>query len=385
MELEFLNSENILSPEEVDNMFLEDNEEKQESPTEPQGENKEEQKKEEQKTTEVKAEELFAEPESVGSESDDSQESEEDAKSNKANSSQKNFFSSIAEALVDEGIFPDLDDNTISNIKSPEDFKDMIEAQIKAGLDAKQQRVNEALDAGLESNTIKQYEGAIDYLDSISDEIISEEGNKGEELRKQLIYQDYINRGFSKQRASREVQKSIENGTDIEDAKDALQSNKEFFKAQYDDAVNQGKEAQKAQMENLKKQAEELKTSILNDKNFFGDLAVDNKTRQTIFDNISKPTYKDPESGRLLTAIQKYEKEHKVEFLKNLSLVFTLTDGFKNIDGLVKNKVRKETKKSLRELEHTINNTSRNADGSFRFMSGSGGDDSFSDKWELDI
>lgn len=106
-----------------------------------------------------------------------------------------------------------------------------------------------------------------------------------------------------------------------------------------------------------------------------------------MFDVISKPIYKDPDTGELFTAIQKYEMDNRTEFLKNLGLIFTLTDGFKNLDGLVKNKVRKEVKKGLKELEHTLNNTARTSDGNLRFVSGIDEDpESFIGKgWEIDI
>ena len=55
-------------------------------------------------------------------------------------------------------------------------------------------------------------------------------------------------------------------------------------------------------------------------------------------------------------------------------MVFTLTDGFKNFDGLIKNKVRKELNKGIKELEHTINNTSRTTSGSLNFVSGASED-----------
>jgi hypothetical protein len=98
-----------------------------------------------------------------------------------------------------------------------------------------------------------------------------------------------------------------------------------------------------------------------------------------------KPIYTDPETGEKLTAIQKYESENKTDFLKNIGLVYVLTDGFKKLDGLVQGKVKKEMKKGLRELEHTLNGTSRNS-GNLRFISGVGGDpDSKSTKWDIDI
>jgi hypothetical protein len=37
--------------------------------------------------------------------------------------------------LTEEGIFPDLDDDIISKVETPEDFRDLIDKQIQAGLD----------------------------------------------------------------------------------------------------------------------------------------------------------------------------------------------------------------------------------------------------------
>ena len=86
-----------------------------------------------------------------------------------------------------------------------------------------------------------------------------------------------------------------------------------------------------------------------------------------------------------LTPIQKYELENKTEFMKYLGLIFTLTDGFKNLDTLVKGKVRKEVKKGFRELENTLNNTTRNSDGSLRFVSGVDPESFIGKGWNLDI
>jgi hypothetical protein len=79
--------------------------------------------------------------------------------------------------------------------------------------------------------------------------------------------------------------------------------------------------------------------------------------------------------------------ENGTDFLKNVGLLFTLTDGFKNLDGLVKGKVRKEVKKGLRELENTLNNTARTSDGNLKYVSGADEDpESFIGKgWKLDV
>ena len=375
-----LSLDNILTDSEIENLFV-DEEPEQDSTSEDVTENKEDKSKEDkEETTEVDVDSLFTEPESVGSE--DTKE-KEDTDSDKGSTSPK-FYSSIAKAFAEEGIFPDLDEETISKVNTPEELRDLVEKQIKAGLDERQKRIDEALGVGVEPDTIKQYEGALNYLDSLNDEAITAETDEGEKLRKQLIYQDFINRGYSKERASREVKKSIAGGTDIEDAKEALKSNKDFFKSKYDGIIEDARKEEEAEVAKRKEQAEKLKASILTDKKVFGEIEVDKATRQKIYDNIAKPVYKDPETGEMLTTIQKYEMEHRTEFLKNLSLVFTLTDGFKNLDGLVKGKVRKEVKKGFRELENTLNNTSRTSDGSLNYASGVDSESFIGKGWTID-
>lgn len=379
--------DNILSADEIEGLF--GDEETQETPPEDNGENTDENQEnnneETDETTEVDTDNPSDKPEGVGSE--DNIEAQEDTTSQGGSSPKNNFYSSIAKAFAEEGIFPDLDDESASKIKTPEEFRDLIEDRIKSEFDERQKRVDEALNAGVEPSDIRKYENTIAYLDSINDDTINSENEDSEKLRKQLIYQDFINRGYSQERANREVKKSFDAGTDIEDAKEALKSNLEFFQGQYDNLINEAKAEEEKEIKHRKEQAEKLKKSILEDKEVFGELSVDKKTRQKIYDNISKPVYKDPDTGQVFTALQKYEMENRTDFLKNLGLVFTLTDGFKNLDGLVKGKVKKEVKKGIRELENVLNNTARTSDGNLRFVSNVDDDpESFIGQgWTLDV
>ena len=380
---EELSLESILGADEIETLF--DDEIVQETPPE-----EKETEKEIEETTEVAVDtnELFdGEPESVGSEENEIEE-KGGTKTEKGNgtSPKNDFYSSIANALKEEGIFPDLDDETISNTSTAEDFRELIDNQIKAGIEERNRRIDEALNAGIEPSEIKKYESTLNYLDSIDDTTIADESDKGELLRKQLIYQDFINRGYSKERAEREVNKSLSSGSDIEDAKEALASNKEFFSNKYNDLIEDARKEAKKEEQDRKDRAEKLRKSILEDKEVFGTVQIDKSTRQKVFDTISKPVYRDPETGEYFTAIQKYERENSTEFLKNVGLLYTLTDGFKSIDKLVKGQVRKEVKKGLRELENTLNNTARTSDGNLRFVSGVSGDlESNARGWDLDI
>lgn len=376
---EELSLDNILETEDIENLFSE-----QETQEITNSESSEEDKE----TTEtVSVDNLFTdESESVGSEENNARDKEDtDSSKDKGASPTNNFYSSIAKALREEGIFQNLDDEV--NISSAEDFAKAMRDEITAQFDERQKRIDEALNAGVEPLEIKRYENTLGYLNSLQDSHLADESEKGEKLREQLIYQDFINRGYSKERALREVKKSFNSGTDIEDAKEALISNKEFFQNEYDSLIQEAQEEEKREIQRRKEQAEQLKKSILEDDKVFGEIQVDKATRKKVFDVISKPVYKDPDTGELFTAIQKYEMDNRTEFLKNLGLIFTLTDGFKNLDNLVKNKVRKEVKKGLKELEHTLNNTARTSDGNLRFVSGIDEDpESFIGKgWEIDI
>ena len=382
--MEELNADFIMNADELfdENSLFGNDEETQETPPE------QKEKEDKDKTTEddINPDDLFSNPEGVGSEEDNQEKETEDTTSEKGGTSPKtNFYSSIASALKDEGILPDLDDEVVNNVKSPEDFAEAIEKQIQSKFDERQKRIDAALNANVEPDEIRQYEGTLNYLESIKDEHVSDESEKGEELRKRLIFQDFINRGYSKERASREVKKSFDSGTDIEDAKEALESNKEYFNNQYQELIKEAQEEIKADKERSKKEAEQLKKSMLEDKEIFEGITLDKATRQRAFDNITKPIYKTKD-GEYLTAIQKYETENPVEFRKYLSVLFTMTDGFKNLDNVIKGKVKKEVKQSLRELEHRLSSSSRPL-GNPRYV-GLGDDDkeSYLGKgWKLDL
>lgn len=380
--MEGLSLDNVMSEEEVVSLFdPEANQEENGTKDTETPDGKQEEKKE---TTEVvDVDSLFTDkPESVGSEEDNKE--KEDTSSKEETS--PNFYSSIAKTFAEDGVFQDLNDEVLSKVNDAESFMDLMEKQIQSKLDEKQRRIDEALNAGIEPTQVQRFENNMKILNGITDEAISEEGEKGENLRKNIIYEDYIQRGFSKERAIKAIERSIAAGTDIEDAKEALQSCKDQVSKAYNNAVKEA-EAEKANEEKeLKEQAEALKKSILSDKKPFGDLELDKNTRQRVFDAISKPVFTDPNTGERLTAIQKFAADNRNDFKKYVGLTYVLTDGFKSLDGLVKGKVKKEIGKGLKELEHTLNNTARNSDGTLKFTSGVGSDpESVFSRYTLDI
>ena len=77
--------------------------------------------------------------------------------------------------------------------------------------------------------------------------------------------------------------------------------------------------------------------------------------------------------------------ENPVEFRKYLSVLFTMTDGFKSLDKIVKGKVKKEVKQSLRELEHKLSNSSRSSFGDPKYVSMEDESEESFRGWKLDV
>lgn len=373
--MEALSFDNILGEQEIETLFTdpedndvqEEHKKTEEEEVETPDSDDKKQKEKDNTTEDVDPEDLFEDkaPESVGSGKDN----EDTAPDNDADgTSPNNFYSSIANACAVDGIFPNLDDETIKKAVDAESFSNLIEAEINARFDEKQKRISQALENGVEPNDIKKYESTLSYINTITDAAIAEESEKGEQLRYNLIYQDFINKGMTPDKAKKFADRTVDAGTDVEDAKEALLSNKEFFSNAYNKMLQDAQQKADEDKAEREKNAKELEKSLMKDKQLFGDMEISNDIRKKAFDSVSKPVYKDPETGDYMTAIQKYESEHRAEFLKYTGLIFAMTNGFKDFDSFAKGKVKKEVKKGLRELEQTLNNTRRNNDGSLRMV-----------------
>ncbi len=395
--MEALSFDNILGEQEIETLFTdpedndvqEEHKETEEEEVETPDSDDKKQKEKDNTTEDVDPENLFEDkaPESVGS-GKDNEGKEGTAPDNDADgTSPNNFYSSIANACAVDGIFPNLDDETIKKAVDAESFSNLIEAEITARFDEKQKRISQALENGVEPTDIKNYEATLSYINTITDAAIAEESEKGEQLRYRLIYQDFINKGMTPDKAKKFADRTVDAGTDVEDAKEALLSNKEFFSNAYNKMLQDAQQKADEEKAEREKNAKELEKSLMKDKQLFGDMEISNDIRKKAFDSVSKPVYKDPETGDYMTTIQKYESEHRAEFLKYTGLIFAMTNGFKDFDSFAKGKVKKEVKKGLRELEQTLNNTRRNNDGSLRMVTNQKDDpNSFISKgMELDL
>lgn len=366
----------VSSPEEISELFSMNAQTEEQSTKQDSQETEENQETKETETkenTEIDDPlELFKgdQSERVGDEDDDNNQEEQERATSEENEegSSPKLYSSVAHSLAEEGALSYLTDEEIDNIKDAESFVEAVRKNNEAQLDEMQKRVNDALNAGVQPDLIKQYESTIAWLNNLSEDSISEEGENGENLRKSLIYQYYITSGASEDRARKMVDRALENGTDIDDAKEFLEDLKKHYTDEYKAVVD----SQKAQVAEAKKKQEEetkkLKKDILEDKKLLGDIEVDAKTRQLAFDYLMKPTHKT-ENGIYQSEMQKYIADNPVKFQKVVSVLFALSNKFENFDNILKGNVKKVKKEALKNLEDVINGSKRTPSGAIDFGS----------------
>jgi len=251
-------------------------------------------------------------------------------------------FTSIADALYKDGILDSVSEEDVKTVKTADDLQALFKKHLEKQLTEKQQRIDKALTNGVEPDVIKSYEGTLEYLDTLSEDVLKQETAEAETARKNLIYQDFINRGFSKERAVKEVEKSISAGTDITDAIEALESNKSYFKSSYGKILKEKEDAKNEQIKAFAKFQEDLKTKILDTEEPIEGIKLSKSERDGILKSISK---KD---------LSEYAQKNPVEYQRNLYTLFYLTDGFKNLNKITKEIGQRVTQTALSNLEKTI-------------------------------
>jgi hypothetical protein len=371
--MEGIGLDNMLGAEEVEKLFSD--------PAEPAGEpaasveeaneppaSNNDSKDNKEPSAEVDFSDLLGnQPESVGSEKEIEGNGGAPESSNDSGTQQQNLFSSIAKALRDEGVFPDLSDDTLKEVTDAASLKKMFESEATRTLDDITKRLNNALNGGATPDELQQYQQAMNLNQYLNRQdtfnLLTQEGDDGEKLRKQMMYEDYVKiRGFKHDRAVKMIQKSFDEGTDIDDAKDAYESCKEYYRNMVDGYQHDIEDRQQHQKAEVEKQYANLKKNILDRESFYDGVKVDKALRQKAYDSITKPVYKD-EQGNYLTALQKYQRENPIEFMENVALLYALTGEFKSVDRLAKDKAKAKIKSSFDEVANVLNNYKRNGDG----------------------
>lgn len=262
-------------------------------------------------------------------------------------SSPGNLYSSLAKFLNEEGLLPTYDPEK-SKFESKDDFVEAIKESIKtsefADLTESQKKYLQAVRSGIQPEQAYESVAALENLNTITKADIE----TNDVLRKELIFNDFIQKGYSKEKAEKLTQRSIDIGEDLDDSLEALESIKATVQKEYEANLKAANEAKlKAKQEN-DAQLEKLKETITKMDNFIPNYKVSEKDKQKIYEQAVKPI--QLEDGRVVNAVVKARLDNPVEFEAKLNYLFYITKGFKDFN-IIKNKV---TTSAVKELEDKI-------------------------------
>ena len=289
----------------------------------------------------------------VGDESQE-QEDNNDNPNNDDNPS-PNIFSSLAALLKEKNLLssPDID------IKTEEDFVNAFKGQIEQNeyldLTDSQKAYLKALRDGVPDEDIKKHISTSEQLDSITEEKIEEDSV----LRQRIIYNDLLNKGFTQEKAIKFVERSVKMEVDTEDAKEALESIKNFkkesFKKQQEEQLKQKQEREKVSLQRV----ERIKNKIKNTEEIIKGYKISDNIKESMEKNMFDIT-NVTEDGTEENSLMKYARENKDDFDLKLYYLFTITNGFQDFSTIEKTK----NSKILNDLEKAIKSNTRIKDPS---------------------
>jgi len=170
-----------------------------------------------------------------------------DSSSPKLNETEQ-LYSNLAAEFKSKGVLPELEDTTA--IKSLEDLNAAIKKHIDSGLTERQKLIEEAQSVGAPVAKVTEMVNTISKLEAVTPEFIKDDKNVN--FRLTAIAQDFIEKGYAEDRAKALAQRSVDSGTDIEDAEFALASLIKSEKASLETIIQDAKNKEQDSLKDIK-------------------------------------------------------------------------------------------------------------------------------------
>jgi len=294
--------------------------------------------------------------------------------SNDQKKSSPSLYSPLAKVLHEQGVLPSADPDSIKNIKDVDSFVELIKKEIEVQTKEQLEQVKKEV----VTEDFKKRETVKAQLEKVTDNILAKDKN----VASQLIYQDFINKGYTEEKAKKYTERSILSEDWVDDAKDAKQSILDRITEVEEEEAEERELEITRRKEEAKKETDLIKSKVFDTSEVLKGIPISKTAKDQIFNTITKPVSKNPNTGEAENEIMKYRRENPVDFVYNLAYTYTVTKGFKDWDYF-KTKGRSS---SILELE---NNLRKN-----NFSIDSGNEPSFVDNeqnsldlsgWDLNI
>jgi len=263
------------------------------------------------------------------------------------------LYSTLANTLIEKGVLTAVDSSKLDDVKDADAFIELMKKEIAAqelkDLTPAQREVVTGIREGMDTDTASKFKDAMEKIDNISIDSLKD----NVDVRRDLIFQDYMAKGFSKEAAIKQVNRSIKLNTDIEDAAEAHASLKTMIKAQFDKAKEDAKRQAEEEAQKAEKEKERLKEELFKKDQYIKGIDLPDNVKKEIYEemmeNVSiNPITKEPEN-----AMMKFQREHPEEYTKRLYTFWKLTNGFTD----TKYFTRKTKTSTIKDLERAIKNS----------------------------
>jgi hypothetical protein len=236
-------------------------------------------------------------------------------------------FKPLAEFLKEQGFFSTLD----KEIKTADDLADAFRAEVKknefTNLNDAQKDYLKALESGLPEEVFQQHVQNSSLLNNITDDVLESDT----EICKQLIIQEAILKGNSKERAERIYQRSYDVGDSVLDAKDAKAFLLQKDAEQYQEQLAEAEKIKLEQQKNAEKQLKDLEKSVKEQNQLFEGFKVNDGLKEKVYDTMTKVVDYSPD-GVPLNKLMKHRLDNPIDFETKLYFLYELTNGFKDIN-----------------------------------------------------
>lgn len=256
-------------------------------------------------------------------------------------SSDNNQLSSLAQGLIEAGVFSSLTEEEVSEIKDENSFVKALEAQIKknelADLNEDQRSYLEALRNGVPHETYTQRTSNAAIYEKITDEQIEE----SQPLQVELLKRNFLAKGFSDSDASKYANMALRTEEGIEDAKKAkvelANLEKKELQKEVDKAKQNRAEKERSELEKISA----LKSKVNEKSSIIEGVTFNAQTKDNIFKSITSPVKMKDETP-LNEVLAAYEED--MDYKIRLHYMHTITKGFTDFSKLNKESKTKATK-----------------------------------------
>lgn len=291
------------------------------------------------------------------------------------------IYSSIAKVLKEEGAFYNISDDEVDSLNNIDDFVEFIRKKHDEDLDEDYKTIKKFVNNDVPVSEYSKLLKIKETLDSYDEDFLrNDDDPSSAEIRKSIIIEDCIARGYSKEKALKIYDRSFKNGDEIDDALEALDNLKEaynnritLFKQQAEQYIADEQNKRKEILENKRKKINE-------DPTLFGGYNLSKKQREAIWDVISKPVAKT-KKGQTLNALQKWMNDDIDSFEAAAGLMYVLTNGGKDFSKILKDSAKKEISKARRDLENALRSSSYDDGGKLRMVNGPRGNNDKESKY----